>query len=605
MYPLVNDLKCMNISGAVGTVLTANEINWVQKILDDDPGLFGAFNDPEGNTLNKTMWHGEFPGKLLTGIAQTYLLHRDEKTKAVGTQFVEAFKKAQWADGYLGPWPEKARFAEDVKVDPAAWGKWDTWGHYHCIYGLLRWYQVTGERDALDVAVKAADCVYKYFIDGGVNIAAQKWAECNLAIGHAFALLYEATGDAKYLAAAEKIVAVDWNTEYPDFYTRRILSANWLKAALEGKTYAGSGQPRWEGIYSLETLATLYNATHKAEYKTGLDSLWHGMVKSDRHNTGSFGTGEGATNDPYGNGTETCNTVAWMAFSTDYLKCSKDPYVADELELSFFNATLGSLLAGERNFTYFNPSDGTREAARITLEGHSFDGGRDMSCCQANGNRGLTQVAEWAVLTGPDGIYLNYYGACELKTLTGTGNRLSIREETIYPKAGNVKIKLTPERPESFKLFIRIPRWSESTALTVNGIAPAPAEIKCGTYYVIDRTWSAGDTVELSLDMTPHFWIAEKGRIGDKVSVYTGPVLLAFRVEGDVQATTRFNYNDLTNLTACDGSGIVIFETVSSDGKPLRLMDYYSAGRDGCQYVSWLSCEAGIPENIEIVPGKW
>ena len=99
----------MNISGAVGAILTANEINWVQKILDDDPGLFAAFNDPEGNTLNKTMWHGEFPGKLLTGIAQTYLLHRDEKTKAVGDRFVEAFKKAQRADGYLGPWPEKAR----------------------------------------------------------------------------------------------------------------------------------------------------------------------------------------------------------------------------------------------------------------------------------------------------------------------------------------------------------------------------------------------------------------------------------------------------------------------------------------------------------------
>ena len=79
--------------------------------------------------------------------------------------------------------------------------------------------------------------------------------------------------------------------------------------------------------------------------------------------------------------------------------------------------------------------------------------------------------------------------------------------------------------------------------------------------------------------------------VGDKVSVYTGPVLLAFRVEGDVEATTRFNYNDLANLTACDGPGMINFETLSADGTSLRLMDYYSAGRDGCQYVSWLSFE--------------
>ena len=591
METLRNKLTNMRPGGAVGKILRANEVNWVQRILTDDPNLFGAFNDPEGNTLNKTMWHGEFPGKLLSGIAQTYLLRRDERTKAAGDRFVEALKKAQREDGYLGPWPEKTRFAEDVKADPDSWGKWDTWGHYHCIYGLLRWYQVTGSRDAIDVAVRASDCVYKYFIDGGISIAAQKWAECNLAIGHAFALLYEETGDGKYLEAAEKIVAVDWNVEYLDFYTKKTLCCGWLKAALEGKTFAGSGQPRWEGIYSLETLAALYRATGKEEYRTGIELLWRGMVASDRHNTGSFGTGEGATNDLYGDGTETCNTVAWMAFSTDYLKLSKDSCVADELELSFLNATLGSLLEGERDFTYFNPSDGAREAARITLEGHSFEGGRDMSCCQANGNRGLTQVVEWAALTGSDGIYLNYFGECEMRTFTGSGNGLSIREETAYPKDGNVKITLTPDRPEAFKLYIRIPCWSNNTTLTVNGVTAAPGEVRCGNYFVIHRTWAPGDVVELSLDMAPHFWIADNDRLGNKVSVYTGPVLLALRIEGEALPETRFRLSDLAESTPCEGDGIVNFMAFSSEGKQVRLVDYYSAGKDGCAYVSWLPYE--------------
>ena len=125
---------------------------------------------------------------------------------------------------------------------------------------------------------------------------------------------------------------------------------------------------------------------------------------------------------------------------------SKNSYVADELELSFYNASLGTLLENDREFTYMNLSSGTREPALIVLEGHSFEGGRDMSCCQANGNRGITQIAEWALLTDSDGLYLNYYGASDIKTATASGNTVSLRQETEYPKYGDVKITVTPNK---------------------------------------------------------------------------------------------------------------------------------------------------------------
>lgn len=584
---LKNNVTNMNISGAIGDILTANEVNWVQTVLEKNPGLFDAFLDPEHNDLAKTMWHGEFPGKILSGLAQTYLLNNDPKTKEVGDQIVARLKEAQQEDGYLGPWAEAVRFNKDVLSDPENnWGKWDTWGQYHCIYGLCRWYQITGNKDALEVASRALDCIYNYFIAGGNTFASQNWAECNFSISHAFALMYEQTGKQEYLEAAEYIVNEEWKIPYRDFYTKTMLACDWLTGVEKNLAFYEMGQPRWEGLHTLETLAVLYRVTGKEVYGNAMESLWWGIIEHDRHNTGSFGTGEGANGDPYGDGSETCNIVAWTSFSIDYLKMSKNSYVADELELSFYNASLGTLLENDREFTYMNLSSGTREPALIVLEGHSFEGGRDMSCCQANGNRGITQIAEWALLTDSDGLYLNYYGASDIKTATASGNTVSLRQETEYPKYGDVKITVTPTKSEEFSLKLRIPAWAENTAVSVNG--EACQGVQAGQYYEIRRTWEPGDVVSLQIDMQLHFWMTETGTA--KVSAYYGPLLLAFQNNESLRPTTKFTISELKNAVMKDeGDCLAAFTCKTNTGKDVTLMDYYSAGKDGSSFVTWLS----------------
>lgn len=81
-------------------------------------------------------------------------------------------KALQGDDGYLGPHPKERRFNGPMHEDTMAvfqWEHamlWDVWGHYHCIYGLHQWYAATGDTAALDIAIKAADSVYAYFIAG-------------------------------------------------------------------------------------------------------------------------------------------------------------------------------------------------------------------------------------------------------------------------------------------------------------------------------------------------------------------------------------------------------------------------------------------------------
>lgn len=586
MTALKNDLQVLHPSGKVGKILAANEKNWIHPLLTDNPGLFSGFADPDDPAIFKTMWHGEFPGKLLTGIAQTYLLHNDSETRKIGDQMVSALRDAQEESGYLGPWPKNVRFNRDVpdpmQADPI--GKWDTWGHYHCIYGLYRWYQVTGNLDALQTALKALDHIYDYFIAAGRPIASQKWAECNLAIGHAFALLYEETGCEKYLQAAEHIVLQGWPVEYWDFYSKSIRCCSWMQAALEGKAFYASGQPRWEGLYALETLSVLHRITHKEIYAKALCALWRGMEQTDRHNTGSFGTGEGAVGDVYGPWSETCNTVAWMAFSTDYLKFSGDSRVADELELSFYNAAMGSLLAGERNFTYRNDSDGQRTAARIDIGGHAYQGAPDMSCCQANGNRGLTQLTEWALLHNETGLYLNYYGASAMKTRLSDGRTVCLNIESLYPADGAVRIRLSGAEGTALPLHLRIPSWSENTVILLNG---QPLESAApGAYYAIQHAWQDGDVIELTLDMRLHYWASASEKLPGRISAYYGPLLLAVS-EKDLSFTRQA----LEKAVQIPGQGMIDLQVQTVCGGTAHLTDYYTAGKDGAFYTSWLSCD--------------
>ncbi|MBQ8612406.1 MAG: glycoside hydrolase family 127 protein [Oscillospiraceae bacterium] len=595
-------MNCSTFSpaGKSGKVLRTHEKVWVQRILADDPNLFGAFADREGNTLFKTMWHGEFPGKLLTGLALLYTMTGDETTRRTGDALADGLINTQAADGYLGPWCAARRFEGCTDNDFSHWGdwdtygRWDTWGHYHCIYGLYRWYLLTGRQDCLCACTRALDLIYEHFIAAGRSLVLQNWAECNLAIGHAFALLYRETGKPEYLQAAKHIVHTEWDAEYFDYYTRKKLCCGWLRAAQSGIPFGRSGQPRWEGLYSLQTLAALYEVTRDTQYRDAACALWQDMAATDRHNTGSFGTGEGATGDVYGAGSETCNTVAWTAFSTDVLRMTRDPRIADELELSLFNAAFGSLLAGERNFTYMNDSDGSRTPAREVLKEQSFEGARDMSCCQANGTRGLAQAADWALLCEKDTMWLNWYGACRMHC-TVQDTAVQLEQQTAYPEQGAVRIVLHPAQPVEFTLQLRIPQWSQHTSLLLNG-SPCP-DVRPGSYYTLKRVWQAEDTLTLTLDMSPHFWPHTQQQ---KFSVYRGPLLLARRTQ-DKTVPRRFSAESFADAVQLQTDALTAWQVTDSSGKPCLFTDYYTAGKDGGSFTSWIDAEGSLPQPADTI----
>lgn len=534
-------------------------------------------------------WYGEFAGKLLTGMAYNYKLTQDPSLLEAGNALVAALKDAQGEDGYLGVFSGANRMGGHG-------ANWDVWGHYHCITGLTKWHQIAGNEEAMQVAIKALDFVYNYFVGTDTSFHSAGEPDKNLAIGHAFALVYQETKDERYLNAAKKIVEEDMP-----------LSGNWLNSLLEGKDYYQTSLPRWESLHVVSALGALYEITGEERYYKGLEAAWWSIAKTDRHNDGGFSTGEGAIGTPYQDtGIETCCTVAWMALSTEYLRISKNSYVADELELSFFNGMMGSLLADDKYVTYNTPMNGQRLPSQGILAFQMNGGSVDFNCCQANVARGLGEVSQWAVMHDETNLYLNYYGPAAIKTTTPAGSALGIVEDTVYPQNGAIKIQLLLEKDEAFRLQLRIPFWSANTTVKVNG--RKVDNVVAGQYLTLERTWKNGDTIEISLDMSLHYWVGENEQHG-RTSIYCGPILLALdptycQLESNVVLTPESLQNNLVVSSAAADGAWLYYTTKTADGQEIRLVDFSSAGqKDETIYYSWLNVNSTM-EPLTFVKGE-
>lgn len=515
---------------------------------------------------NVVAWYNEFPGKLLTGIAFNYQLDPTDALKNAGDELTKAMAEAQHEDGYLGVF-SASRFGGNGQ-------NWDVWGHYHNIYGLLRWHQITGNEQALTVAVKASDCVWEHFTGRGVLYGSAGSVFCNMAISHAFALMYQETGTQKYLDAAVSIVEEEWP-----------VTGNWMQGVLDGRHYYQLSEPRWEALHCVMTLGVLYEITGMQRYMDALEDTWWSIAETDRHNTGGFSSGERAAGNPYLNGPiETCCTVAWMALSTDYLRLSKNSLVADELELSYYNAMLGSVLEDGIHVTYATDMNGNgRIPSQQAISFQYNDESPEFNCCQANAGRGLGELSQWAVLKDTNGLYLNYYGESAIRTETPGGQTVTLLQNTVYPLNGAVRIELSQlQKKEAFTLYLRIPAWTKEAVVKVNG--RSVSQVIPGEYLAIDRAWRSGDVIEVDMDMLVHFWVGEK-ECADMVSYYYGPILMT-AVEDDIAALVSLeNLRNMTVKAAEDGKHWIEFRIPTENGT-VSFYDFASSGKKE-RYETW------------------
>ncbi|WP_145415062.1 beta-L-arabinofuranosidase domain-containing protein [Paenibacillus xylanexedens] len=380
---------------------------------------------------------------------------------------------------------------------------WVPWYSVHKIYrGLIDAYQMTGNEQALEVVTRFAD----WAVDG-LNSMTEEQIQTMLLCEHGgmnevFAQLYGITGKAAYLKAARQ-------------FTHQLIlePLEQERDELQGR-HANTQIPKVIGA------AEIYNQDPaQTSYRTAAQFFWNTTVQHRSYVFGATSISEhyeakGMESLGIKTG-ESCCTHNMMHLTKQLFAWNPDSAYMDYYENAVYNHILGTQDPTTGNKTYF----------ASTLQGHyKIYGTRDTAwwCCTGSGMENPGKYAEAIYYEDEQDLYVNLYIASELEWAS---QGLNLKLETDFPYSEKATLTIT-EGSASACLRLRVPSWlQEPMTATVNGdSAQSYTRLEPG-YLSIDRTWSAGDVITITLPMALRKYTARDD--AHKVAFQYGPIVLA------------------------------------------------------------------------------
>jgi DUF1680 family protein len=302
-------------------------------------------------------------------------------------------------------------------------------------------------------------------------------------------------------------------------------------------TYLFSGKPftsrsHLEGhavraMYACCGATDYYMETGDTAYWDVLQTLWSDMVSHKMYVTG--GVGSRAQGEAFGEAyelpnllayTESCAAIGNMMWNWRMLAATGEARYTDVLERALYNGVNSGMSLSGSMYCYRNP---------LELSGDPSDKIRnpwyETTCCPPNLERVLASLPGYMYGLSDDGVYVHLYHESALDWYLADGTGLKLGQTTRYPWSGTVEITVEPQREKEFTIFLRVPGWSPSTVVTVNGQKIVGA--KSGEYLPVRRAWKPGDRLRTEFDMQPRY-VAANPRVSDnigKVALQRGPLV--------------------------------------------------------------------------------
>lgn len=462
-------------------------------------------------------WQTEFWGKWMLSAVASYRYTKDEELLEIIRTAATQLIGSQLPNGYIGNYSPEAQLTQ-----------WDIWGRKYTMLGLLAYYDLTKDKTALEACRKHADYLLTQVGPGKTEIVTTGFYRgmASSSILEPMVYLYKATQDKRYLDFAEYIVK-DWETENgPRLISKALqgvpVAERFEHPAKQGKTWWGwdNGQKAYEMMSCYIGLLELYKIKENPEYLLAIEKTARNIIDTEINIAGSGSAfecwyhGKKRQSSPTFHTMETCVTMTWMQLCYNLLQLTQNPLYADQIEKSIYNAMLASM-----------KSDASRIAKYSPLEGQRYSGdyqcGMHINCCIANGPRAFAMVPDFAIMqAGTEEVFINLYNDFTAQIQLSPKRQVQITQETNYPIEGKTEITITPDKKTAFTIALRIPKWSTSNALFVNG--EELKGIKEGSYYKINRQWSAGDKITLQMDTD-----GRVSQLNGYFAIEKGPVVLA------------------------------------------------------------------------------
>ena len=425
---------------------------------------------------------------------------------------------AQQADGYLNTYYVGEHASQRMEPKVQQWGH-ELYNMGHFLQGATAYYRATGDRTLLDTGIRFVNSFLLPTFGPGPD-------KKPLFSGHpemelALVELFRMTGDKRHLELAGYLLAGDSRIHVqPGDYVYHFCGTPFTsRTHLEGHAV--------RAMYACCGATDYYLETGDPAYRKTLDVLWNDLVNSQMYVTGGVGArsdGE-AFGDPYELPNaraygESCAAIGNMMWNWRMLAATGECKFADVMERALYNGinsgmSLDGTLYCYRNPLAFDPSGGDK----IRNDWY------DTTCCPPNLERTFASLPGYFYSTSGEGLYLHFFDNSELDWHLENGVGLKVRQKTNYPWDGSAEITVTPAEPSEFTFFIRIPGWTDTAQVAVNGKPVSGATP--GQYLAIRRRWSGGDVIRVQFNMQPQLLEANAQVIENngRVAVQRGPLV--------------------------------------------------------------------------------
>ncbi len=498
--------------------------------------------EPFRHQDEQSRWQSEFWGKWIQGAIASYRYNRNPQLYKIIKNAAESLMETQSANGYIG------NYAPEYQLQA-----WDIWGRKYTALGLIAWYDLSADKDALDAACRLIDHLMTQVGPDTTDIVSTGFyvGMASSSVLEPVMYLYNRTGERKYLDFAQYIVN-QWETpDGPQLISKAIADVpvanrfphpeNWFSRE--------NGQKAYEMMSCYEGLLELYKVTRNPLFLAVVEKTVGYIIREEINIAGSgsafecwYGGKERQTLPTY-HTMETCVTFTWMQLCNRLLQLTGNSLYADYIETAAYNALMASLKADASQIAKYSPLEGWRHEGEEQC-------GMHINCCNANGPRAFALIPGFAYQAKGNCIRINFYAPSNAYIWLKGKREIHLEQVTDYPVGDTIQINIDPKRATNFTLALRIPAWSQIATVSVNG-EPQSGVLQ-GAYYMINRKWEKGDKVCIRLDLRAR--IVEQNQAQ---AIVRGPIVLArdsrFKdgfVDETSQIVSKDGYVELTPVEA-------------------------------------------------------
>ncbi len=507
------------------------------------------------NFINAAHHSGKFVGiyyddsdvyKALEAMSYSLKNHPDTAIEHTADRWINYIAAAQMPDGYLDTYFELG----DISKRWTQISYHEDYNAGHLMEAAVAYYDATGKRKLLDVAIKLAN-----HIDTTMRINNRQWFSGHEEIEIGLMKLYHVTGNQNY----EKLANWYINQRGKHMYAYR--PDEWIKPEYWQDVLPVKDQTQITGhavraMYLYSGTADVAAATNNEDYINAMKKVWQDVVYRNMYLTGGIGSSgdnEGFTKDydlpnkeAY---CETCASVGMVLWNERMNELTGDAKYIDVLERSLYNGALDGLsLSGDR-FFYGNPLASNGDDERSKWFG--------TACCPANISRLVAGIGNYIYGVNDKSLWVNLFIGSNTSVKIDNTN-VDVNMQTNYPWDGKVAINILPEKPTAFDVYIRIPGWTQNDIVdgnlyfvSNNAEKQTPQFFVNGKavdfkqqngYAIISNEWKKGDVISFEYAM-PVLEVSSKKEVlydNDRIALQRGPIV--YCVEGADNNNKAWNF---------------------------------------------------------------